>query len=79
VACDGAAGTEAAVRHRPGVVLMDLRMSGVDGVTATAEIRALPHPPVVVAMTTFDTDEHVLAALDAGASGFLLRPRRPPG
>jgi DNA-binding NarL/FixJ family response regulator len=77
VACDGAAGTEAAVRHRPDVVLMDLRMPGVDGVTATAEIRALPHPPVVVAMTTFDTDEHVLAALDAGASGFLLKTTPP--
>jgi DNA-binding NarL/FixJ family response regulator len=77
VACDGAAGTEAAVRHRPDVVLMDLRMPGVDGVTATAEIRALPHPPVVVAMTTFDTDEHVLAALDAGASGFLLKTTQP--
>ncbi|TQL96146.1 response regulator receiver domain-containing protein [Actinoallomurus bryophytorum] len=45
VACDGAAGAEAAVRHRPDVVLMDLRMPGVDGVTATAEIRALPRPP----------------------------------
>jgi DNA-binding NarL/FixJ family response regulator len=56
---------------------MDLRMPGVDGVTATAEIRALPHPPVVVAMTTFDTDEHVLAALDAGASGFLLKTTPP--
>jgi DNA-binding NarL/FixJ family response regulator len=78
VACDGVAGAEAAVRHRPDVVLMDLRMPGMDGVAATAEIRALPQPPVVVAMTTFDTDEHVVAALDAGASGFLLKTT-PPG
>jgi DNA-binding NarL/FixJ family response regulator len=77
VARDGAAGAEAAARHRPDVVLMDLRMPGVDGVSATAEIRALPEPPVVVAMTTFDTDEHVLAALAAGASGFLLKTPPP--
>ncbi|MGP4020656.1 response regulator [Saccharopolyspora sp. 5N708] len=77
VAHDGASGVEAAVRHRPDVVLMDLRMPGVDGVTATAEIRALANPPVVVAMTTIDTDDHVLAALDAGATGFLLKTTPP--
>ncbi|MCO5974108.1 response regulator transcription factor [Actinoallomurus soli] len=77
VAYDGAAGVEAAVRMRPDVVLMDLRMPGVDGVTATAEIRSLPEPPAVVVMTTFDTDEHLLAALDAGASGFLLKTTPP--
>jgi DNA-binding NarL/FixJ family response regulator len=67
----------AAARHRPDVVLMDLRMPGTDGVSATAEIRALPEPPVVVAMTTFDTDEHMLAALDAGASGSALKTTPP--
>jgi DNA-binding NarL/FixJ family response regulator len=77
VARDGSAGAEAAARHRPDVVLMDLRMPGTDGVSATARIRELPEPPVVVAMTTFDTDEHVLAALDAGASGFLLKTTPP--
>ncbi|MCI2422450.1 response regulator transcription factor [Saccharopolyspora sp. K220] len=77
VAHDGSAGVEAVVRHRPDVVLMDLRMPGVDGVTATAQIRALASPPVVVAMTTLDTDEHVLAALDAGATGFLLKTTPP--
>ncbi len=74
---DGAAGVEATLRHQPDVVLMDLRMPGVDGVTATTEIRALSHPPAVVAMTTLDTDEHILSALDAGASGFLLKTTPP--
>jgi DNA-binding NarL/FixJ family response regulator len=73
VAYDGAAGTEAAMRHQPDVVLMDLRMPGIGGVTATTEIRSLPDPPVVIAMTTLDTDEHVLTALEAGASGFILK------
>jgi DNA-binding NarL/FixJ family response regulator len=74
---DGAEGIEAVVRHQPDVVLMDLRMPGVDGVRATTEIRALPEPPAVVAMTTLDTDEHVLAALAAGASGFILKTTPP--
>lgn len=73
VAHDGAEGVEAVLRHQPAVVLMDLRMPGVDGIAATQEIRALPDPPTVVAMTTLDTDKHVLAALDAGASGFILK------
>jgi DNA-binding NarL/FixJ family response regulator len=77
VAHDGEAGVAAVRRHRPAVVLMDLRMPGTDGVSATREIRALPDPPTVVAMTTFDTDEHVLAALDAGAHGFLLKTTPP--
>ncbi|WHT22962.1 response regulator transcription factor [Crossiella sp. CA-258035] len=78
VAHDGAAGIAAVRRHRPAVVLMDLRMPELDGISATREISALPDPPAVVAMTTFDTDEHVLAALDAGAHGFLLKTT-PPG
>ncbi|WET76300.1 response regulator transcription factor [Amycolatopsis sp. QT-25] len=77
VAYDGAAGTEAVVRYQPDVVLMDLRMPQVDGIAATAEIRGLPQPPAVLAMTTVDTDEHVLAALDAGASGFILKTTPP--
>lgn len=60
---------------RPDVVLMDLRMPGIDGITATRQITADPELAHVrvIAMTTFDTDEHVFGALDAGASGFLLK------
>jgi DNA-binding NarL/FixJ family response regulator len=74
---DGAAALDAVTRHRPDVVLMDLRMPGVDGITATRHITALREPPIVVALTTFDTDQHVLHALDAGAAGFLLKSTRP--
>jgi DNA-binding NarL/FixJ family response regulator len=77
VAHDGAAGLDAVIRHRPDLVLMDLRMPGVDGLVATARIVALPHPPVVVALTTFDADRHVLAALRAGAAGYLLKSTPP--
>ena len=59
---DGAAGVEAVVRSRPDVVLMDLRMPGVDGLTAIERIGQLAHPPVVVVLTTFDADQYVLRA-----------------
>ncbi len=74
---DGAAGVEAVRRYRPDVVLMDLRMPGVDGITAIDRIRRLPDPPVVVALTTFDADQHVLRALRAGAAGFLVKSTPP--
>ncbi|HEY2207238.1 MAG TPA: response regulator transcription factor [Pseudonocardia sp.] len=74
---DGAAGVEAVVRHRPNVVLMDLRMPGVDGLTAIARIAALPEPPTVVALTTFDADQYVIRALRAGAAGFLVKSTPP--
>ncbi|WP_258718629.1 response regulator transcription factor [Saccharopolyspora gloriosae] len=74
---DGAAAVEAVVRHRPHVVLMDLRMPGVDGLTATERISELPNPPAVVALTTFDADQYVLRALRAGASGFLVKSTPP--
>lgn len=74
---DGAAGVEAVVRHQPSVVLMDLRMPGVDGLTAIARIAALPDPPTVVALTTFDADQYVIRALRAGASGFLVKSTPP--
>jgi DNA-binding NarL/FixJ family response regulator len=77
VAHDGAAGVEAVVRHRPDVVLMDLRMPGVDGLTAIGRIAALPQPPTVVALTTFDADQYVIRALRAGASGFLVKSTPP--
>ncbi len=63
--------------HEPSVVLMDVRMPGRDGLSATAAIlRRHPHVRVIV-LTTFDLDEYVTGALDAGASGFLLKNARP--
>ncbi|MEU8140448.1 response regulator transcription factor [Nonomuraea sp. NPDC048901] len=70
---DGAEAVEEVLRNQPDVVLMDLRMPGVDGITATKEIAALASPPAVIALTTFDSDEHVLGALEAGAGGFLVK------
>ena len=75
---DGADAVAAVTRHRPDVVLMDIRMPRVDGITATAALRALDTPPQVVVLTTFQADEHVVAALRAGASGFLVKDT-PPG
>ena len=74
---DGAAGVEAVVRSRPDVVLMDLRMPGVDGITAIERISKLDSPPVVVVLTTFDADQYVLRALRAGAAGFLVKSTSP--
>ncbi|HEY3502977.1 MAG TPA: response regulator transcription factor [Actinocatenispora sp.] len=74
---DGAAAVAAVTRHRPDVVLMDVRMPGVDGLTAAERIRALPDPPHVVMLTTFDEDEYVHRALHAGAVGFLLKDTPP--
>jgi len=76
-AADGAEAVEAVVRHRPRVVLMDLRMPGVDGLTAIERIAALPEPPAVVALTTFDADTYVIRALRAGAAGFLVKSTPP--
>ncbi|GAA4554142.1 response regulator transcription factor [Amycolatopsis samaneae] len=74
---DGAEAVEAVVRHRPRVVLMDLRMPGVDGLTAIERISALPDAPAVVALTTFDADTYVIRALRAGAAGFLVKSTPP--
>ncbi|MGW6368382.1 response regulator transcription factor [Streptomyces niveus] len=76
-ASDGAAVPEAVQRHRPDVVLMDLRMKKIDGITATAALRAQPHPPEVIILTTFDTDTSIVKALRAGASGFLVKDTPP--
>lgn len=72
-AADGAAAVDSARRLRPDVVLMDIRMPGVDGITATAEICTDPAlvDVRVVVLTTFESDQYVFAALRAGASGFL--------
>ncbi|MFI6655375.1 response regulator [Streptomyces sp. NPDC050523] len=61
----------------PDVVLLDIRMPDVDGLTVLAELRRLPDPPVVAMLTTFDTDEYVEAALRSGAAGFLLKDTDP--
>jgi DNA-binding NarL/FixJ family response regulator len=74
---DGAAAVEAVLRNRPDVVLMDLRMPGVDGLTAIERISSLHDPPAVVALTTFDADQYVLRALRAGAAGFLVKSTPP--
>ncbi|GAA1943179.1 response regulator transcription factor [Amycolatopsis minnesotensis] len=74
---DGAEAVEAAVRHRPDVMLMDLRMPGVDGLTAIERIAKLPQAPAVVALTTFDADDYVIRALRGGAAGFLVKSTPP--
>src|SRR5215475_5746421 len=76
-ASDGNAVAAAADAHAPDVVLMDIRMPGLDGITATARLRRRQHPPEVIVLTTFDADELVLRALRVGASGFLLKDSPP--
>ena len=77
-ASSGRDGIEAVRRHRPDVVLMDLRMPGMDGVEATTQLMAMPDIDArVVVVTTFDDERHVLDALRAGASGYLLKRSRP--
>ncbi|HZZ47210.1 MAG TPA: response regulator transcription factor [Pseudonocardia sp.] len=64
--------------HRPDVVLMDIRMPVMDGLTATERLRTSgPDAPEVIVLTTFDADEHIVRALRAGAAGFLLKDTPP--
>ena len=70
---DGRATVEAVRRHRPDVVLMDIRMPNLDGIEATRLVAAEAGAPRVLILTTFDLDEYVYEALRAGASGFLLK------
>lgn len=74
---DGSDAVAAVRQHRPDVVLMDIRMPHMDGITATAALRRLNPPPQVIVLTTFQADEHVVAALRAGASGFLVKDTPP--
>ncbi len=82
-AADGAAAVDAVRRLRPDVVLMDIRMPGMDGLEATRRVLAADprttagEPTRVIILTTFDLDEYVYAALSAGASGFLLKDVSP--
>jgi DNA-binding NarL/FixJ family response regulator len=75
---DGAEAVELVERLQPDVVLMDVRMPGVDGIEATRRIAASGSAARIVILTTYDVDEYVFAALRAGASGFLLKDVRPP-
>ncbi|WP_343951173.1 response regulator transcription factor [Nonomuraea longicatena] len=77
-AADGAQVPSSVAALRPDVVLMDIRMPVVDGLTATEALLATPAPPEVVVLTTFHADAQVLRALRAGAAGFLLKDI-PPG
>ncbi|MEQ0558855.1 response regulator transcription factor [Amycolatopsis sp. NEAU-NG30] len=76
---DGAEAVDRARETRPEVILMDIRMPGVDGVTATRRIlgSGLDPAPKILILTTFDLDEYVYEALQAGASGFLLKEAQP--
>lgn len=76
-AASGAEAVRKTAELRPDVVLMDVRMPGMDGIEATRRITEAGGRSRVLVLTTFDVDEHVHAALRAGASGFLLKDARP--
>jgi DNA-binding NarL/FixJ family response regulator len=78
-AATGAEAVELARREQPDIVLMDIRMPGLDGIEATRQLTAAPETAAVrvLILTTFDLDEYVFAALRAGASGFLLKDTPP--
>lgn len=74
---DGSEAVTLVQKHRPDVLLMDVRMPGLDGIAATRAVSALPNPPKIIMLTTFDMDEYVFQALEAGADGFLLKDTPP--
>ncbi|KOG63940.1 transcriptional regulator [Streptomyces griseoflavus] len=76
-AVSGGQAVQAVRELRPDVVLLDIRMPDVDGLTVLSELRRMPGPPVVAMLTTFDTDAYVEAALRSGAAGFLLKDTDP--
>jgi DNA-binding NarL/FixJ family response regulator len=75
---DGAEVVAAVNQHRPDVVLMDIRMPRLDGLAATELLRSRREPPEIIILTTFDSDDHIVRAMRAGASGFLLKHTPPP-
>ncbi|GAB2689453.1 response regulator [Kitasatospora kifunensis] len=75
--CSGGEAEELVRRLRPHVVLLDVRMPDLDGISVLRRLRALPEPPAVSMLTTFDTDEYIGTALRAGAAGFLLKDTAP--
>jgi len=76
-AADGSEVAAAVAEHQPDVVLMDIRMPGMDGLAATELVRAHHDAPEVIVLTTFEADDYVLRALRAGAGGFLLKDTPP--
>ena len=74
---DGRVAVERAIELRPDVVLMDVRMPGLDGIAATRELLTVSPEAKVVVLTTFEQDDYIFGALSAGASGFLLKRTRP--
>ena len=76
-AADGSEVADAVAEHRPDIVLMDIRMPGMDGLAATELVRAQSAAPEVIVLTTFEVDDYVVRALRAGASGFLLKDTPP--
>jgi DNA-binding NarL/FixJ family response regulator len=77
VAHDGSDAIDQCANLSPDVVVMDIRMPVMDGITATQRIRDADNAPAVLIMTTFDLDEYVLGAIRAGAAGFLLKDQAP--
>ncbi|MFI6602164.1 response regulator [Nonomuraea sp. NPDC050536] len=75
---DGAEAVQLAETLRPDVILMDLRMPGMDGVGAITELAARGNPARVLVLTTYDTDSHVVPAIEAGATGYLLKDAPRP-
>lgn len=74
---DGSEAVPLVQKHRPDVLLMDVRMPGLDGIAATKAVASQPSAPRIIMLTTFDMDEYVFRALEAGASGFLLKDTPP--
>ncbi|MGW4381721.1 response regulator [Kitasatospora sp. NPDC004531] len=75
--CSGGQAEQQTLALAPQVVLLDVRMPDLDGISVLRRLRALPDPPVVAMLTTFDTEEYIGTALRAGAAGFLLKDTAP--